>query len=232
MRIRNVALFFIIALAMVLPSASFAATIWRSAETHPDEVQIYTPEFVKDWYGGTAASQEIKIGTWNQPDFTTTASTTAYIWARWNGDISPILDVSLRAYPDGTFPIPGGITTTTPIITQPYGFYAFNANATSTLREYTIPVDEGSTIHNGEDLWAWFLPSYNGYGAIHWLGSSGTLPYLEICEGECDDEPPPPDPCDTPEACASNVLFLPGIEGSRLYEGNGCGKGGEEKLWE
>jgi parallel beta-helix repeat protein len=30
----------------------------------------------------------------------------------------------------------------------------------------------------------------------------------------------------------SNVLFLPGIEGSRLYEGNGCGKATEEKLWE
>ncbi|MFA5998237.1 MAG: hypothetical protein WC814_02525 [Candidatus Paceibacterota bacterium] len=30
----------------------------------------------------------------------------------------------------------------------------------------------------------------------------------------------------------SNVLFLPGIEGSRLYEGVGCGKAAEEKLWE
>jgi pimeloyl-ACP methyl ester carboxylesterase len=32
--------------------------------------------------------------------------------------------------------------------------------------------------------------------------------------------------------CVSNVLFLPGIEGSRLYEGTGCGKDAEEKLWE
>ena len=31
---------------------------------------------------------------------------------------------------------------------------------------------------------------------------------------------------------SSNVLFLPGIEGSRLYEGTGCGKDVEEKLWE
>lgn len=30
----------------------------------------------------------------------------------------------------------------------------------------------------------------------------------------------------------SSVLFLPGIEGSRLYEGTGCGKSAEEKLWE
>ncbi|MFZ2500538.1 MAG: immunoglobulin-like domain-containing protein [Minisyncoccia bacterium] len=32
--------------------------------------------------------------------------------------------------------------------------------------------------------------------------------------------------------CNSNVLFLPGVEGSRLYEGIGCGKTSEEKLWE
>ncbi|MFA5942469.1 MAG: hypothetical protein WC798_02240 [Candidatus Paceibacterota bacterium] len=43
---------------------------------------------------------------------------------------------------------------------------------------------------------------------------------------------PEPDPCATPGVCASNVLFLPGIQGSRLYEGTGCGKSAEEKLWE
>jgi len=32
--------------------------------------------------------------------------------------------------------------------------------------------------------------------------------------------------------CNSSVLFLPGIEGSRLYEGTGCGKAAEEKLWD
>ena len=40
------------------------------------------------------------------------------------------------------------------------------------------------------------------------------------------------DPCAIPGSCVSNVLFLPGIEGSRLYEGTGCGKTPEEKLWE
>lgn len=45
-------------------------------------------------------------------------------------------------------------------------------------------------------------------------------------------KPLPPDPCAVPGTCASNVLFLPGIEGSRLYEGTGCGKSAEEKLWE
>ena len=37
---------------------------------------------------------------------------------------------------------------------------------------------------------------------------------------------------DPPKPRISNVLFLPGIEGSRLYEGTGCGKTAEEKLWE
>lgn len=45
-------------------------------------------------------------------------------------------------------------------------------------------------------------------------------------------KPASSDPCATPGTCASNVLFLPGIEGSRLYEGTGCGKSAEEKLWE
>ena len=45
-------------------------------------------------------------------------------------------------------------------------------------------------------------------------------------------KPAPSDPCDTPGTCVSNVLFLPGIEGSRLYEGTGCGKSAEGKLWE
>lgn len=42
----------------------------------------------------------------------------------------------------------------------------------------------------------------------------------------------PPNSCSEPGSCASNVLFLPGIQGSRLYEGEGCGLSEEEKLWE
>ena len=43
-------------------------------------------------------------------------------------------------------------------------------------------------------------------------------------------KPLPPDPCAVPGACASNVLFLPGIEGSRLYRPDG--QGADQKLWE
>lgn len=51
-----------------------------------------------------------------------------------------------------------------------------------------------------------------------------------------DTVPPPvtaPDSCATPGVCASNVLFLPGIEASRLYEDLPCTNGiCETKLWE
>lgn len=43
----------------------------------------------------------------------------------------------------------------------------------------------------------------------------------------------PADPCVATNTCASNVMFLPGIEGSRLYEDMPCASGVcETKLWE
>ncbi len=41
---------------------------------------------------------------------------------------------------------------------------------------------------------------------------------------------PPPDPCAVPGVCASNVLFLPGLEASRLYRPDYSG--GTDQLWE
>ncbi len=41
---------------------------------------------------------------------------------------------------------------------------------------------------------------------------------------------PPPTTCTSSATCVSNVMFLPGIEGSRLYIPDG--QGGEKKLWE
>ena len=41
---------------------------------------------------------------------------------------------------------------------------------------------------------------------------------------------PPPDPCIATNTCASNVLFLPGIEASRLYRPDG--QGADQKIWE
>ncbi|MHB0865685.1 MAG: lipase/acyltransferase domain-containing protein [Minisyncoccota bacterium] len=58
-------------------------------------------------------------------------------------------------------------------------------------------------------------------------GTTGLdAPYFEMF----DTAPPLSDPCAAPGSCASNVLFLPGIEGSRLYRPNYSG--GADKLWE
>ncbi|MCR4333663.1 MAG: alpha/beta hydrolase, partial [Patescibacteria group bacterium] len=65
------------------------------------------------------------------------------------------------------------------------------------------------------------ITAYDGGGHIITTSLSVPIP-----------QSPPPDPCAIPGTCASNVLFLPGIEGSRLYEGPACGKSAEEKLWE
>lgn len=43
-------------------------------------------------------------------------------------------------------------------------------------------------------------------------------------------QPPPPDPCIAAGNCVSNVLFLPGIESSRLYRPDY--NGGADELWE
>ena len=65
-----------------------------------------------------------------------------------------------------------------------------------------------------------------------WGASGLEKPYFEMF----DTAPPPvipPDPCAVPGTCASNVLFLPGIEASRLYEDLPCASGVcETKLWE
>lgn len=56
--------------------------------------------------------------------------------------------------------------------------------------------------------------------------AANTIPYLTI------QMAPLPDPCIAAGNCVSSVLFLPGIKGSRLYEGIGCGQSVEKKLWE
>lgn len=60
-------------------------------------------------------------------------------------------------------------------------------------------------------------------GAIYSRGSSDTDFFLQVTTTDFPEEEPA---CEEP--CASNVLFLPGIKGSRLYVDNGS----EEKVWD
>ncbi|MBU6490706.1 alpha/beta hydrolase [Patescibacteria group bacterium] len=301
MRARSLIGLFSVATSFCVPAFVHASTIWSSAAIHPDEVLVYTPSLTNPWYGGTSTSSIIQIGTWSQPDFTTDASTTIHIWARWNGQVSPVLDILMAATDPATNPY----DTNQNIIQHPNGdIYRLNVYATSSLQEYVLPTIPAKTLSTGDavNFWVWFYPSWAAYGADHWLGSNGTLPYVEICEVQCTGNDSSPsivilgnatttvefgsafiDPGATAHDsidgditsavqvtgsvntdtlgtttltysvtnsrgltssasrtvvvacthnCVSSVLFLPGIEGSRLYESTGCGKSAEEKLWE
>ena len=73
-----------------------------------------------------------------------------------------------------------------------------------------------------------FRPS--GHNTYYWGNTGLSSVYLELF----DTPPPfvttPPDPCVATNSCASNVLFLPGIESSRLYRPDY--NGGTDRLWE
>ena len=102
------------------------------------------------------------------------------------------------------------------------GFHIFTVKTgttTSTYADGTQPVAVG-----------FFGLSQYQYGTKVKSNAEGTIPYLTI------QAPPPPDPCATPGACSSNVLFLPGIKGSHLYRsGDGCDASlpsCENRVWE
>ena len=95
---------------------------------------------------------------------------------------------------------------------------------------HTFMVETGtttSTYADGTRLVSigFFGLSQRQYGTKIKSNAATTIPFLTI-----QTAPPPPDPCAAPGACASNVLFLPGIETSRLYRPDE--NGGETKLWE
>lgn len=97
------------------------------------------------------------------------------------------------------------------------GFHTFNVETGTTTRSYadgTHPVSIG-----------FFGLSQYQYGTKVKSNATATIPYLTVKTA------PPLDPC-AGGGCVSNVLFLPGIESSRLYEGMSCGKTAEEKLWD
>ncbi len=101
---------------------------------------------------------------------------------------------------------------------------------------HTFMVETGTTTSTYADgthsvAIGFFGLSQYQYGTQIKSNAEKTIPFLTI------QIPPPPDPCAAPGACASNVLFLPGIEGSRLYRpADGCDPATSEceghTLWE
>lgn len=217
-------LFAVILTFLVLsPATSHAATLWQSSSSSPDTAQVLVAGTPQKWFG-VNDRPSIFLGTWDNPDFTTDASTMLHLWAQWNGGSSPVLDVILDATVNGD-PFYGTGSTTANIVGPIGDFYRLNVWATSTLAEYAIPTNPGQTIHRGDQLWAYLYPSYGAYGANFSLGASGMTPFLSLCEDDCTTPAVPP-PCVS--QCNSNVLFLPGIESSRLYDTDN----GETQLWE
>ncbi len=174
-------------------------------------MQVYTPTEAHHWFGLNDVPT-IFLGTWDGPDYTTTTQTIGRIQARWNGSYLNFLDVNLYASTGGN-PLYGAGKTTAHVVGDPGSYYLLQVSATSSLQEYTLPVIAGSTIHHGDEMWAFLYPSYSAYGTNHWVGSDGTIPSIELCDGDCAPKDPPPCTSD----CNDNVLFLPGIEASRLY---------------
>ena len=213
----------LVALFLLLPSQSHALVLWESTSTHQDGVQIYTPDLPHRWFNGSQDEPALQVGTWSADNFTADASTSLHMWVGWNGISSPQLDVILKGSSGGD-PYYGGATTTALLVGPVGSYYDLDVfNASSSLQEYSIPVNPGETIHKGDELWAYLYPSWSAYGADHWIGGSGGMPFLELCEGSCEAVAPTTSP-PCAANCESNVLFIPGTESSRLYQNTGSGE--------
>lgn len=95
---------------------------------------------------------------------------------------------------------------------------ATSTNGTFTRVPYTIIDGTPSDISTAATM-NLVITAYDGSG--HVVTTNLTVPVPKA---------PPPDPCAAPGSCASNVLFLPGIEASRLYRPDFSG--GTDQLWE
>lgn len=215
-------------IVVLLPLHTKANTLFQSTNDKSYPIPMFNPSQAPHWFG-VSNTPSIFLGTWTGPDATTTASTTVHFWAQWNGVYAPILDAGVGLstggdpyYVDGSFLIsnlaPGNTA-----------FLQFLADSTSTLTEYILPTKLNQPVHQGDSLWGFFIPSFSAYGSNYNFGSDATgTPRVAVCEGDCN-----PDATTAPSACTencnSNVLFLPGIEGSKLYT---QGLVSENQIWE
>ncbi len=112
-----------------------------------------------------------------------------------------------------------------PIALSAQHYYVFLMAVGGDITNWVSMSGKSLVASTTQDSFGFRPATHNEY----WWGMNGLeSPYFQFF----DTVPPAPDLCATPGACASNVLFLPGIEGSRLYEGIGCSKAAEEKLWD
>ena len=211
----GVAVISIFVVFSLAPQSAWAELLWQSAPSHADELKVYTLELSHRWFG-TEDSPTLYVGTWDGPDFTTDASTTVHMWARWDGNTggyydANILDVGLDSSSGGNpYVFSGQAPTTTRVILsgEPHAEFTYQTvSSTTTLEEMTIPTHAGVTIHHGDELWTILIP-HVGYANFS-VGATGHTPQFQICEGECN----PIQPSLTP------VIIIPGILGSAQHNG-------------
>lgn len=220
----------------VPPASPTTGLIWQSAPSHSDEVSLYSNYTSPPAFNGTRYSPVIPLGTWTGADFTTDASTTVHVWDRSGDPINwTILDVGLAASSGGNPYYAQPASSTHLIYGYPYNnhWIAAIAPAATTTQELILPTNLHSVIHHGDEMWGFLYPSYAASfyfgGTDVFMGGMGNIPQYQICQGSCESTPPPPPACT--QDCFSNVLFLPGIESSRLYRPQVVGAP-DRKLWE
>jgi pimeloyl-ACP methyl ester carboxylesterase len=218
----------------------FADVVWQSAPNHDHEMLVDLQRPGLRWFDGTEYQPVKFIGTWDGPDFVADASTTVRLWDRSISEAN-IFEIGLRISSDGDpyywtnpdgpsywadllygFPFDGIVKTTSP--------------KADVIQERIMPTIAGTVIHHGDQLWTYLAPSSAFFGAPdNYIGSASSTPTFQICENGCEPStpplpPPPPKYC-TPGVdpdCNSNVMFLPGIEGSELFT---PGTLTENKIW-
>lgn len=113
------------------------------------------------------------------------------------------------------------------------GIHVITYNGTTNV--FNLPMPNGGNYWDTFDDFAEGCADTSGDGICDtpYIFTSGryTLPVNDTLPWTKQDGwKNPPDPCAAPGACASNILFLPGIEASRLYRPDYAG--GTDKLWE
>ena len=117
-------------------------------------------------------------------------------------------------------------------------FYFPNGVVITSGHQFFMPQFAGAiNTYNRTDYYQALYDPVNSYNApMQWckayLGCNSSR-FFWVADDNTNDlslPTPPPDPCAVPGSCASNVLFLPGIEASRLYRPDY--NGGTDQLWE
>ncbi|MDO8566728.1 MAG: hypothetical protein Q7R58_01085, partial [bacterium] len=113
-----------------------------------------------------------------------------------------------------------------PLALSPNHFYVFFMSAGGSLEEWVSMSGKPYASTTPQSFFGYRPATDDRY---IWGTMGLDAPYFEFFD-TVPPVSPTPNPCVATNSCASNVLFLPGIEGSRLYRPDY--NGGTDQLWE